>query len=107
MRAHVHRFVDTCPMCQKLSLIRPAIQATRFTTMVYEPMERINLDHMGPFPTDEFGNTHVLAIIDVFTRWIELYSVKSTQAEETADCLLQHIGRFGSPLQILSDNGPA
>ena len=103
----VCRFVDTCPMCQKLSLIRPAIQATRFTTMVYEPMERINLDHMGPFPTDEFGNTHVLAIIDVFTRWIELYSVKSTQAEETADCLLQHIGRFGSPLQILSDNGPA
>ena len=75
--------------------------------MTYEPMERLNLDHMGPFPTDENGNTHILTVIDTFTRWVELYPVQTTSAEETADCLLKHIGRFGSPLQLLSDNGPA
>ena len=64
---------------------------------------------MGPFPVDERGNIpYILAIIDTFTCWIEFNPVKTT--EETADCMLLkyfHIERFGSPYQILSDNGPA
>ena len=107
MRAHVHMFIENCPMCQKLSHIKLAIQATRYTTVTYGPMERLNIDHMGPFPADDRGNIHILAIIDTFTRWIEFYPVKTTTAIETAECMLQHIGRFGSPYQILSDNGPA
>lgn len=107
MRAHVHMFIENCPMCQKLSLIKLAIKATRYSTVTYGPMERLNIDHMGPFPADDRGNIHILAIIDTFTRWIEFYPVKTTTAEETAECMLQHIGRFGSPYQILSDNGPA
>lgn len=81
--------------------------ASRYTTMTYEPMERLNIDHQGPFPEDENGNCYILAIIDSFTRWIELYPTKTTGAEETAQCILQHTGRFGCPLQLLSDNGPA
>ena len=107
MRPHVHKFIQECPICQKLSLIKPAIHASKYSTVTYEPMERINIDHMGPFPTDTSENIHVLAIVDSFTRWIEFYPVRTTSAEETAECVLKHIGRFGSPLQILSDNGPA
>jgi transposase InsO family protein len=41
-------------------------------------------------------------IIDTFTRWVELYAVPNA----TAECLLIHFGRFGSPTVIRSDKGP-
>ncbi len=36
------------------------------------PMEVLNMDYKGPFPEDEKRNTHVLAIIDTFTRTVGL-----------------------------------
>jgi transposase InsO family protein len=107
MRGHVHMFVRDCPLCQKMSQIKPAVVAGRFTTASYQPMERLNIDHQGPFPPDLDGNTHIRAVIDCFSRWIELYPVRSTDAATTAEALIQHIGRFGCPLQLVSDNGSA
>lgn len=107
MRGHVHMFVRDCPMCQKMSQIKHAVVAGHFTTASYQPMERLNIDHQGPFPQDSDGNTYILVVIDCFSRWIELYPVRSTDAETTAEALLQHFGRFGCPIQLVSDNGPA
>lgn len=44
-------------------------------------------------------------MIDAFTRFTELYAVKNAGAEESARCLLDFIGRYGAPEQIVSDNG--
>jgi len=46
-----------------------------------------------------------LVVIDCFTRFVELYPTSALTAEETADHLLDYIGRYGTPIQILSDNG--
>jgi hypothetical protein len=40
-------------------------------------------------------------------RWAELFPTKSTNAVETASVMLNHIGRFGSPDVIHTDQGPA
>ncbi len=50
---------------------------------------------------------HILVIIDAFSRWVELFPTKSTTAVETASVVLNHIGRFGSPEVIHTDQGPA
>ena len=107
MRAHAHLLVEQCPMCQKMSYLKAPIVARHFTTATYEPMQRLNIDHVGPYEEDEDGNKYILVIIDCFTRWLELYPVKSVDAETTANALLQHFGRFGCPTQIVSDRGPA
>ena len=37
---------------------------------------------------------------------MELYATINATAQSTAECLLQHFGRFGSPRQLRSDRGP-
>jgi len=54
---------------------------------------------------DSTGNEYTLVIID--SRWVELFTIKSTTALETATLILNHIGRFGSPQVIHTDKGPA
>lgn len=105
MRAHVKAFFRQCPLCQKSSVIKQQILTHPFTTASYEPMERINIDTIGPFDKDDHGNTYIITIIDCFTRWIELYAVKDTTVATAAHVLIQHTGRFGAPNKILSDNG--
>jgi len=65
------------------------------------------LDHIGPLPVDLHGNEYILVIIDAFSRWIELFPTKLTTALETATVILNHIGRFGSPQVIHTDQEPA
>jgi len=105
MRAHAHLWVEQCALCQKMSYIKSPVVARHFTTASYEPMERLNIDHVGPYPEDEDGNRYILVIIDCFTRWLELYPVKSVDAATSADALIKHFGRFGCPIQLVSDKG--
>ena len=37
---------------------------------------------------------------------MELYATIDATAQSTAECLLQHFGRFGAPRQLRSDRGP-
>ena len=102
MENHVRYFIDFCPQCQKMSMIKIPIHAHPFTTSSYYPMECLNIDFVGPFP----DGGHILVIIDTFTRWTELYHTTDSTALSAAQCLIQHFGRFGAPHQLRSDNGP-
>ena len=66
----------------------------------------LHLDHIGPLTKDTHGNESILVIIDAFSRWAELFPTKSTTAAETASMILNHVGRFGSPEVIHTDQGP-
>jgi hypothetical protein len=95
-----------CPVCQKMSYLKVPIIARRFTTTAAGPMEVLNMDYEGPFPEDEYGNTHVLTIIDTFSRAVGLYAVPNLEARHAARMLVRHIGiLFGCPSQIVPDRG--
>ena len=106
MRAYTKQFIGRCTLCQKMSDIHWAIRTRPFTTAAYDPMEMLNIDAFGPLPADKEGNCYVLAIIDCFSRWLELYPLKGTSAEEAAEYLINHVGRFGIPSKLRSDRGP-
>ena len=102
---HVKNFIEQCPICQKLKTLKSPIQTQAFTTATYQPHQRLNIDTIGPLPTDDKGNSYVLVVIDTFTRWIELYPTTSTRALEAAEVLIQHFGRYGPAQELQSDNG--
>jgi transposase InsO family protein len=106
MREHIRLFIKACPCCQKMSNLRIPIHTTPFTTSSYAPMMVVNIDSIGPLPKDSAGNQYVLTIIDTFTRYTELYAIKDVGAEASVQPLLDHIGRYGCPVSIQSDNGP-
>ena len=85
-----------------MSMLKISIHARGFTTSTYTPMECLNIDFIGPFS----DKGHILVIVCTFTRWVELYGTADATALSTAECLLQHSGRFGAPRRLRSDIGP-
>lgn len=54
------------------------------------------------------GYKYLLVMVCTFTGWVEAYPTKTEKAKEVARFLLRDIiSRFGFPLSIESDNGPA
>jgi transposase InsO family protein len=68
-------------------------------------MERIAVDSIEGLPPDAEGNTVIIVIIDCFSRFTNLYATKSTLAIGAAKAIIDHIGRYGAPYQLQSDNG--
>ena len=101
MKQHVSTFIQNCPCCQKLSAKDPKINASHFATLNYAIFDKLNVDYIGPFP----NKGYILVIIDIFTRWTELFWCADADDKSAADCLLAHFGRFGSPNMIRSDRG--
>ena len=72
---------------------------------VGRPMVRVNLDTVGAFQEDEDGNKYIMAFIDVFSRFIELIAVRDLSALTAAKELIKFFGRYGTPNEVLTDNG--
>ena len=105
MRDHVKTFVKQCPLCQKMNRLKIPIRTVRFTLARYNVMERVNMDTIGPLPPDEQGNEYILVIIDCFSRWVQMYPTRTTEAREAARHLLTWISNYSAPCEILSDRG--
>jgi hypothetical protein len=63
------------------------------------------MDILGPLPITPKGNRYILTILDHFSRFLQVYPLKTISAEETSEAMLHYISVFGHPLVILTDNG--
>ncbi len=90
----ITQFIGQC--CQVMSRLKILIKTHPFTCTSYNPFESLHIDHIGPLPVDDKGNSHILVMIDAFSRWVELFPTKTTGASEAAGCIFQHFGRFGT-----------
>ena len=76
-----------------MSQIETPIYTHGYTTRAtYAPFERLNIDTMGLFPVDDFGNELVIVIRDTFTRAIGLYAARDTSATAAAKAIMQFVG---------------
>lgn len=104
LKSYTTQFIKFCPACQKMSQLKAIIKGHPFTYVALNPMERINIDTIGPVQSQN-DTGYILVIIDCFSRFVELYYIKDTTAEEAAKALLAFVGRYGSPLEMMSDRG--
>jgi hypothetical protein len=105
MRQHVRTFIAKCPCCQLMSHLAPMIRSTPFTLSHSKPMHTLAVDTIGPLPEDERGNKYIIAIIDEFSRFLEIFAAPDATAAPAADALFQHAGRYGTPTTLISDGG--
>jgi hypothetical protein len=105
MRQHVRTLIAKCPCCQLMSHLAPLIRSTPFTLSHSKPMHTLAVDTIGPLPEDERGNKYIIAIIDEFSRFLEIFAAPDASAAPAADALFQHAGRYGSPTTLISDGG--
>jgi transposase InsO family protein len=106
MRSQISTFITKhCPCCQKLAVNKIVNNTQPFTLSSYDIMQRVACDSTGRLPKDANNNEYLISIIDHFSRFIEIYPVKDLTAKEFAKCLLQWIGRYGAPKDLVSDRG--
>ena len=61
------------------------INAYRYTTSTYKPMECLNIDFIGPFP----DKGYILVMIDTFSRFVELYATPDATAKSACTALIE------------------
>ena len=61
---------------------------------------------MGPLPTSSKGKKYILVVTDIFSKWVEAFTLKSTDTETLATVLVNEIVcRYGVPSGLHSDQG--
>ena len=71
-------------------------------------MTKLSLDLSGPYPTTLSGNQYIIAFVDLYSGWPEAFAVPDKNAETIPDLIIDKIfSRFGSCLQLVTDNGTA
>ena len=55
---------------------------------------------------NNWGYTHILAIVDAFTGYLTLFLLKQVNTRVIADCLLKYVTLHSMPLEIVTDGGP-
>lgn len=104
--ADVEKWIKQCDQCQKRNSPQPQMQAPLGTIQATRPFERISWDIMGPLPITPRGNKYILVVTDVFTKWVEAFSLADTTAITLANVLMNEvICRYGVPTHLHSDQG--
>lgn len=104
-RELVRVFTETCSTCQKLRRSFKSEDAVGKATAVFEPFQQFNIDFLGPLPTDSLGQSYVLAVVDMFSKYVELIPVKAADAKHTVNALIGICCRYGLPSCFQSDQG--
>jgi hypothetical protein len=106
MAEDVKLHVKCCSVCNRFKSLNKKSKAALQKYLVGHPMDRVGIDVIGPLPISKKNNKYILVIGDHFTRWMEAYPLPDQQSETIAQKLvLKFISRFGTPLEIHSDQG--
>lgn len=108
MRRFITKYVKNCLNC--LFFKSPGGKPQGYLhpiKKIPQPFHTVHADHLGPFVKTKQKNTHILVIIDAFSKFILLYPVKNTQTKYVISSFRDFIKLFGSPKRIISDRGKA
>lgn len=103
----VRKYVRKCEICAANKVpntfAKPPMGKQRF---VSQPWQIISMDFLGPYPRSKNGNTTMLVVTDMFSKWVELFPMRSAVSKKVIEFLENRIFlTFGIPKVIISDNG--
>ena len=95
-----------CIPCQKSKKHRNVKASTQHSEIPTKRFAHVNIDLVIPLPPSN-GYTHLLTIVDRFTRWPEGIPLQNTSTLTISKPFIANwIARFGMPIDITSDRGP-
>ncbi|MCO5562882.1 hypothetical protein L7F22_016518 [Adiantum nelumboides] len=102
----VQHWCKSCHNCQ-VNGNKHLLHGPRQLVLANGPFEKWGIDAMGPLPRTKNGKLYILVAIDYMTRWVEAQSVTRVNEKTVSNFVYTHICcKFGTPLEIVSDNGP-
>lgn len=101
----VKEYVESCRLCNlNKKPLTPVAPLGSYHAGI--PMERLNVDLVGPLPRTKRGNVYILMAVDQFSKWMECIPLPNQTAITVAKALVEEIFlRLGCPLEMHSDQG--
>ena len=107
MDKDIEHHISTCRKCQirrtdhaaPPQLLSPLPQCT-------EPNQRMHCDLFGPLKISGNAKKYILCMTDAFTKYVELVALPDKEALTVTSAIFNRwICRYGTPLEIISDQG--
>ncbi|PNF28365.1 hypothetical protein B7P43_G17307 [Cryptotermes secundus] len=102
----VRRVVAHCDICQRVKHPNRAYEIESRSHLPTKPGELVTLDLYGPLPIGRGGCKYLLVCLEVFTRHVALYPLKTATTRSCLNKLTtQYFPKVIKPEAILSDHG--
>ena len=98
-------WVKKCPDCQKYNIAKKGYHPLR-AIHAQMPGDHMAVDLAGPFPTSDRGNSYLMILVDVCTRFVFLKALPDKRSITVAKALFEIFCMIGFPRILQSDNGP-
>jgi len=132
MQKDIRKYCQTCPVCQQTNPTNQKPGGTLSPHRCYFPWELISIDLIGPLPpsgpaiplsvnaakkssknfdpkshqrVETLQYTYIFVIVDIFSKWVELFPLRTVTADSIVEKFFETVCRFGFPRQVISDNG--
>ena len=106
LHTYVFIWIQQCDHCgaNKLPPKRP--RAPLGSTGTGAPMDKWATDFLGLLLLTPRGNSFIMVVTDLFSKWTDAYASPDQTVLTTAQCLINGmISQFGCPLEMLTDKG--
>ena len=107
MRKYVKDYIYHCLECAYSKRYRTQPGKFYIPSKPTKPMDTLHLDHLGPLLTTKRKNTHILVVVDSFTKYTWTYPTRFTGSNAVIKYLKLIIDTYGVPRRIIADRGPA
>ncbi|KMQ83225.1 retrovirus-like pol polyprotein, partial [Lasius niger] len=108
LRKRIKKYIENCLVCLMTNNSANSREGElQITDTPSYPYEIVHTDHFGPLKEASDGSKHILILIDAFTRFTNLFPVKSTNSKETIKNLAYVFSDRGNPSTLVSDRGTA
>lgn len=107
MSKEVRSIVKDCVTCSETKATNQTLRPPMGQQLTSErPFQFMYTDLLGPYPRSKKGNTHVLVILDKFSKFVWLQSLRKASAKEVITFMENQVFLiFGTPETVYSDNG--
>ena len=104
MQRDVSAYTDKCDTCLRWNVAKKLYNGLR-SIHASLPFDHLQVDLITSFPKTGSGNQYILVVVDIFTGYVILRSLKDKSAKSISDSLWEIFGIMGIPKIIQSDNG--
>jgi len=95
------RIVKPCQICQTSTDHRRQYEPLQMTKLPTETWSILYCDHFGPLPSGHY----MLCIIDMATKFPIVAVTKSTNTDTTIGIMDKLFAEYGTPQELVTDNG--
>jgi hypothetical protein len=103
----VSQWCKGCLMCNKVWKLRGDPQRSQGAVIRQRPFTEVAIDLIVVTDADRDGNKNILVVIDSFSRAVELFPLKTGDAESVVECLYDCYNRWGRPMRVRCDGAKA